>query len=53
MIVNIKCKKCNRFLGTTDKSIVVNIKCSNSKCKELNQFNITMLTDLMKGEKHG
>jgi len=52
MIYEIKCKDCKRFLGSTDKSIEVTIKCSNSKCKKLNEYKIVFMSDHIKKEKH-
>lgn len=45
MIYEIKCKSCDRFLGTTDKSVEVTIKCSNSSCKILNEYKIVFMSD--------
>lgn len=48
MTYDIKCRHCNRFLGNTNKSTVVSIKCSNSKCKKLETYKIVMISDYIK-----
>lgn len=42
----IKCKHCGRFLGLATKSTEAQIKCSNSKCKEMNDVKIVFLSEL-------
>jgi phage FluMu protein Com len=51
MKFDIKCKDCKRFLGTTDKSAEVELKCSNSKCKALHTYKIVFLSDVVKSHK--
>lgn len=46
MKYDIKCKDCKRFLGTTDKSTEVSIKCSNSKCKAMNTYKVVFASEL-------
>lgn len=50
MTIEIHCKHCDRFLGTTDCSVSVTLKCSNTKCKKMETYNITFASDL--GESH-
>lgn len=50
MTVEIHCKHCDRFLGTTDKSTVVTLKCSNTKCKKMETYIFTFASDL--GDDH-
>ena len=45
MTYDIKCKHCDRFLGSTNKSTTVILKCSNSKCKKLEVYHIVFMTD--------
>lgn len=52
MPYEIKCKHCQRFLGTTDKSTTITIKCSNSKCKKLETYKIVFVSDLPKHSHH-
>lgn len=52
MTVEIKCKDCGRFLGTTDKSVQLKLKCANSKCKALNEYKITFASDLLIQDHH-
>lgn len=53
MKYEIKCKKCDRFLATTNKSTTIELKCSNSKCKALETYKITFMSDLiLNGDKH-
>lgn len=47
MEFEIKCTDCSRFLATTEKSVELTIKCSNSKCKKLNEYKIVFATDLL------
>lgn len=55
--VEIKCKDCGRYLGSTSKSVSITLKCSNSSCKKLNNYSITFLSDLidkyMEKEEYG
>lgn len=51
MIHRITCKKCERFLGEATQSMTANIKCSNSKCKEMNEVKIVFMSDVIKN--HG
>ena len=44
----IKCKHCGRFLGIVNKSMQAQIKCSNSKCKKMNDVKIVFMLDLFK-----
>lgn len=53
MTYDIKCKHCGRFLGKTEVSTKVEIKCSNSACKKLETYDIVFLTDLIKEPHHG
>lgn len=48
MKFDIKCKHCKRYLASTEKSIEVELKCSNSKCKKLETYKIIMMTDYMR-----
>lgn len=48
MTYDIKCHFCKRFLGTTDQSVDVNIKCSGSQCKEMNDVKVVFMSDLVK-----
>ena len=42
--MNLRCKKCNRWLGTCDHSVDgLVIKCGN--CKFNNEFNIVMISE--------
>ncbi len=34
----LRCTKCNRYLGEAHGTIVATLKCSNSKCKHDNQI---------------
>jgi phage FluMu protein Com len=53
MKFDIKCKHCKRFLATTNKSTVIDLKCSNSSCKKLETYKITFMSDLiLKGHSH-
>jgi phage FluMu protein Com len=51
MTIEIKCKHCDRYLGETDKSIELSLKCSNTKCKKLEIYKIMFISDLNRGEK--
>lgn len=46
MTYDIHCKHCKRFLATTEKSVTITLKCSNSKCKKLETYKVVFLTDL-------
>jgi phage FluMu protein Com len=53
MKFDIKCKHCSRYLGSTNKSVSLDIKCSNSKCKKLETYTITFMSDLiLNGHDH-
>lgn len=53
MNYDIKCKHCNRFLATTNKSTEITLKCSNSSCKKLDTYEITFMSDLiLNGHSH-
>lgn len=52
MEMEIKCKACKRFLGKVKQSTEVSIKCSNSKCKELNEYKIVFYSDMVKQHAH-
>lgn len=34
----LNCRSCGRYLGSSFGTIVAEIKCSNSKCKLINQY---------------
>lgn len=36
----LKCKDCNRHLGTANGTVVAELKCSNSSCRATTQFKI-------------
>lgn len=44
MEYKIKCK-CGRFLGSTTKSTEVTLKCSDSRCKSLETYDIVFMSD--------
>lgn len=48
MKAEIKCKHCDRFLANATASASVEIKCSNSKCKKLDTYNIVFISELNK-----
>ena len=48
----IKCLHCKRFLGKTKNSITLDLKCSGSQCKKLDEYRIVMLSDYMKTHTH-
>lgn len=53
MKFDIKCKNCSRYLASTTKSMSAELKCSNSKCKSLETYNITFMSDMiLNGHKH-
>jgi phage FluMu protein Com len=41
MEYKITCNACKRYLGTAYGTVIAEIKCSNSKCKEDNKVKIT------------
>lgn len=45
-MADIKCTDCGRWLGSTEKSVNVTLKCSNSKCKSLKNYNIKLASEL-------
>lgn len=34
MMIDIRCKRCNRFLGQCDRDTTVTLKCPNCRCLE-------------------
>lgn len=41
MNVEIRCKKCTRFLGLKGiETIIAQVRCPNSKCKEMNNIKV-------------
>lgn len=48
MKFDIHCKHCKRYLASTEKSVELSLKCSNSKCKKLETYRIVFLTDHFK-----
>lgn len=61
--LDIRCKKCDRYLGLKGvQSIISQVRCPNSKCKELNNVKVVTsksseadirykFTDIIKEEK--
>lgn len=52
MKFEIKCKHCGRFLAHATKSTVIELKCSNSRCKKLDTYRITFMSDLVANGHH-
>ena len=53
MEYEIKCKHCNRFLAKATKSVEVELKCSNSKCKQMAKYKVVFMSDYNKRHEHG
>lgn len=47
---DLKCGHCSRFLGSMDCSGRVTIKCSNSKCKKLETYEVTFVEKEVENE---
>lgn len=50
MKIDIKCRHCNRFLANATKSATMELKCSNSKCKKLDTYNVVFMSDLYRSQ---
>jgi phage FluMu protein Com len=49
----VKCRHCSRFLANATQSAVMELKCSNSKCKKLDTYKVVFMSDMIKnGHSH-